>query len=213
MPTLSNGTVVPPDDGDVQISATGVAEMRALGASVDAQLGDRSRVGHTHDDRYYTESEMDGKLGGKVDTTDSRLSDARPPTAHTHRISDVDGLAAFTQDTGWLDVSADLLYGATGVLHVRRAGMHMHWRVRDLIPGTAHAFYWPPSGMVAPQAQQAFMPQATSNPSPFYLDSSGRLCRLITAPALTAGRWWEGLYLLPPGTAPIASPPGTVVPA
>lgn len=46
--TLPNGAVVPNESGNEIISATGVAEMRALGASVDAQLGDRSRVGHTH---------------------------------------------------------------------------------------------------------------------------------------------------------------------
>ncbi|WP_195540567.1 pyocin knob domain-containing protein [Eubacterium maltosivorans] len=33
---------------------------------------------HYHDDRYYTESEMNTKLAGKVDTTDSRLTNARP---------------------------------------------------------------------------------------------------------------------------------------
>lgn len=149
--TLPNGTVVPNESGNEIISATGVSEMRTLGASVDAQLGDRSRVGHTHswsqitskptnfspsthshpvsqvtglraeldqaaltaewaqlvnkptvfppvahthDDRYYTESETDQKLAGKVDTTDSRLSDARAPTEHTHAIASINGLQA-----------------------------------------------------------------------------------------------------------------------
>lgn len=46
--TLPNGTVVPNENGGEVISATGVAEMRALGASVDAQLGNRSLVGHAH---------------------------------------------------------------------------------------------------------------------------------------------------------------------
>lgn len=35
---------------------------------------------HTHDDRYYTESEVDAALAGKADAT------------HTHEISDVNGL-------------------------------------------------------------------------------------------------------------------------
>jgi hypothetical protein len=64
-----------------------------------------SLAGHTHDDRYYTETEMNTLLDGKqasgsyapatgiapsaitgtaVITTDSRLLDARTPTAHTH---------------------------------------------------------------------------------------------------------------------------------
>lgn len=33
---------------------------------------------HTHDDRYYTESEINSKLTEKVNSTDSRLSNARP---------------------------------------------------------------------------------------------------------------------------------------
>ena len=45
----------------------------------DARLSDaRTPKAHTHDDRYYTESEMNTKLAGKVDTTDSRLTNARP---------------------------------------------------------------------------------------------------------------------------------------
>ena len=64
-----------------------------------------SLASHNHDDRYYTETEMNTLLAGKqasgsyapatgiapsaitgtaVITTDSRLSDARTPTAHTH---------------------------------------------------------------------------------------------------------------------------------
>lgn len=68
---------------------------------------------HNHDDRYYTESEVDSALSNKADTTDvptktsdltndgadgtnvfvsnndSRLSDARTPTAHSHSTLDV----------------------------------------------------------------------------------------------------------------------------
>jgi hypothetical protein len=65
---------------------------------------------HTHDDRYYTETEADALLSGHAsdttgihgiaDTTalvltdDARLSDARAPTAHTHAIADTTGLQA-----------------------------------------------------------------------------------------------------------------------
>ena len=35
---------------------------------------------------------VDEQMGSKVDTTDPRLSDARPPTTHTHPITDVDGM-------------------------------------------------------------------------------------------------------------------------
>ena len=54
-----------------------------------------SLAGHTHDDRYYTETEMNTLLDGKqasgsyVVTTDSRLSDARTPTSHNHDASNI----------------------------------------------------------------------------------------------------------------------------
>jgi hypothetical protein len=68
-------------------------------------LDGKAAASHNHDDRYYTESEMNTLLAGKqasgsyapasgiapsaitgtaVITTDSRLSDARTPTTHTH---------------------------------------------------------------------------------------------------------------------------------
>ena len=85
------------------------ARYQASGSYVittDSRLSDaRTPVSHTHDDRYYTETEMNTLLAGKqaagsyapatgiapsaitgtaVVTTDSRLSDARTPTTHTH---------------------------------------------------------------------------------------------------------------------------------
>lgn len=114
-------------------------------------------------------------------------------------------------DTGWLDVSADLRLGATGVLHVRRVGMYVHWRLRDFTAGTAHAFYWPPAGLNAPSVPSSYPPQTPENPSPIFLDQSGRFTRPINAAPLAAGRWWEGTYLLPAGTPPLTSYPGEEV--
>lgn len=94
-PTLPNGAVVPQSDGDVSISSTGVAELRALGASVDAQLGNRALVGHTH-----AWGEVTGKpivfppgphRHGWADLDD--VPDAFPPDAHEHTIDDVAGLS------------------------------------------------------------------------------------------------------------------------
>jgi hypothetical protein len=84
--------------------ATGIAPSAITGTAVitsDSRLSDaRTPTTHTHDDRYYTESEMNTLLAGKqasgsyapatgiaataitgtaVITTDSRLSDARTP--------------------------------------------------------------------------------------------------------------------------------------
>lgn len=114
-------------------------------------------------------------------------------------------------DTGWLDVSSDLRLGATGVLHVRRVGLYVHWRLRDFTAGTAHAFYWPPAGLNAPSVPFSYPSQSPENSAPIFLDQAGRLTRPITAPALAGGRWWEGTYLLPVGTPPLSSPPGIEV--
>lgn len=41
---------------------------------IDSKLNGKSNTGHTHDDRYYTESEMNTKLAGKSDTTHSHAT-------------------------------------------------------------------------------------------------------------------------------------------
>ncbi len=82
---------------------------------------------HTHDDRYYTETEMNTLLAGKqasgsyapatgiapsaitgtaVITTDSRLSDARTPTAHTHDASSISGTA--TNNISFLSANSSI---------------------------------------------------------------------------------------------------------
>lgn len=45
--TLPNGAVVPNADGGEAISATGVAEMRTLGASLDSALADKASIAYT----------------------------------------------------------------------------------------------------------------------------------------------------------------------
>lgn len=45
------------------------------------------------DVRYYPRGQVDSLLGGKVSTSDPRLSDARTPTAHVHSMVDVTGLS------------------------------------------------------------------------------------------------------------------------
>jgi len=62
--TLANGTVVPV--GSDLIHTSGVQAQRNMGASIDAQLGNRALVGHTHDDRYFTEAEVTTLLAGKA---------------------------------------------------------------------------------------------------------------------------------------------------
>jgi hypothetical protein len=54
--------------------------------TLEAAIAGKSDSGHTHDDRYYTESEVDSKLSGKANAD------------HTHDISNVSGLQT-TLDT------------------------------------------------------------------------------------------------------------------
>lgn len=49
--------------------------------NLQSTLNSKSDVGHTHDDRYYTETEMNTKLNNKANST------------HTHNISDVSSLS------------------------------------------------------------------------------------------------------------------------
>lgn len=70
-----------------------LAEVATSGAYTDLDglpVLDFAPTVHTH-----AQSDVDGltdALGSKVDTDDSRLSDARTPVAHTHEIGDVTGL-------------------------------------------------------------------------------------------------------------------------
>lgn len=70
-------------------------DLSGLVQTTDPRLSDaRTPTAHDHDDRYYTEAEVDTALADKSDTghthgqyvenTDARLSDARTPTSHTH---------------------------------------------------------------------------------------------------------------------------------
>ena len=89
---------------------------------------------HTHDDRYYTESEIDSALNNKADTNDipsytsdlvndgadgnnpfvsdddSRLTNARTPTSHSHSISDVTNLQSTLTNKVNEDDLLDLIY-------------------------------------------------------------------------------------------------------
>lgn len=51
-----------------------IADNYSDNGTIKTALDNRSLVGHTHDDRYYTESEIDSKMDGKVNTNDEYAS-------------------------------------------------------------------------------------------------------------------------------------------
>ena len=96
----------------LSVQAGGTPSVRALGtASTEACAGDDARLSdartptsHTHDDRYYTESEIDNALSGKANSshnhddryyTESEIDTAltgKANASHTHAISNITGL-------------------------------------------------------------------------------------------------------------------------
>jgi len=88
--------------------------------TTDARLSDaRTPTAHTHDDRYYTESEVDTLLAGKqatgsyVLTTDARLSDARQPLTHQHTAAQISDFTAAVIAAAPPTVDASLLTQGT----------------------------------------------------------------------------------------------------
>lgn len=88
---------------------------------------------------------VDEQMGSKVDATDPRLSDARPPTKHTHEITDVDGLKAtidrLTVGTGQRDVRGLLAPGFEAkAITLSRVGPVVELAMDDLSAPTSDVF-------------------------------------------------------------------------
>ena len=73
---------------------------------IDTKLGGKSNTGHTHDDRYYTESEMDTKLNGKASSghTHSAATQSAAGLMSANDKKKLDGVAtganAYSHPTG-----------------------------------------------------------------------------------------------------------------
>lgn len=83
--SLSSSSINPVQNNVVKGALDGKANVQhnhtfATVVNLQSTLNSKSDVGHTHDDRYYTETEMDTKLNGKANSS------------HTHNIGDVTNL-------------------------------------------------------------------------------------------------------------------------
>ena len=97
-------------------------------------LAGKADTGHTHDDRYYTESEIDGKLSGKSDTShthdgryytesevDSKLS-GKANSSHTHTIAQVTNLQAMLDGKAPTSHNHSAANITSGTLPIARGG-------------------------------------------------------------------------------------------
>lgn len=134
------------------------------------------------------------QLAGKVDDTDPRLTNARPPTAHQHALGDVDGLtarlAALESQTGVRDITS-LLYptvvpaSPSGRVLISRDGNHVTISLDAIrLAGTGNVSMFSIPGGFRP-AHSIFM-LATVRPSDW--DST------FTAPmqGYSTGGFWLG---------------------
>lgn len=70
-----------------------------FGTIVTKNAGDYAAASHSHDDRYYTESEMNSKLGGKVDNTESGCNALMTKLTTTWTATPTDDTYFIRQDT------------------------------------------------------------------------------------------------------------------
>ncbi len=98
-----------------------IADVSGLSVALDGKqpAGSYAASVHNHDDRYYTETEVDTLLAGKqatgsyVLTTDARLSDARQPLTHQHVAANITDFTAAVIAAAPPTVDASLLTQGT----------------------------------------------------------------------------------------------------
>lgn len=85
--TVSQMKFVVDEDDMASNSATKIPTQQSVKAYVDSGLATKANVGHNHDDRYDTKTEITSKLSGKADV------------GHTHTVSDVDASGTASSTT------------------------------------------------------------------------------------------------------------------
>ena len=122
---------------------------------------DFSQIGHTHDDRYYTESEIDTKLIGKASASHSHRSFSK--------ISSNDNYVAYAKDVG-----------VRVVVSMRSNSSEGH----TYSVGTLPSGYRPPSKVAAPTTSIA---SSGDNFGWITVDTNGAI-KLILAKSTSGGR-------------------------
>ena len=169
---------------------------------LDAALAGKQPVGD------YASPGQVAAVGTRVDEVEETVGalDGRVETLEQSGGSP--GTGAEGIDTGWVNVSSDLINGTNATLHIRRVGPLVYWRFTNFRPGSADAFYTPPAWARASNdtgtTHGVYYPQSIPGEAQVEVLANGNLARPRSAGA-TAGTWWEsGYYVLPPG---VPAPP------
>lgn len=116
MPDMGRGIIAPANSDNI---GTGASEMRTLASTAATAI-----------------DAVAAEVGGKVDSNDPRLSDARTPLAHTHPVSDVTGLASrlteLERDTGPRVLNSLIPGYVSGDLILQRLGRNVYLTINEL---------------------------------------------------------------------------------
>ena len=144
-------------------------------SEVESKLSAKSNNGHTHDDRYYTEAEINSKLSGKSDTN------------HSHNLSTmINGLDSGTATPSDSDyyISQWAGGGTSNTSAVRRS----HSALWQYIKGKADSVYQPKGSYAA-----------SSHTHPYLPLSGGTVTGALTAPNLVASNYFTSPTMLGEG--------------
>lgn len=170
---VANLTAIPATSiSDGSISNTEFWYLNGVSSNIQTQLDGKASTSHNHDDRYYTETEMDVALSWKANTT------------HTHTTTEITNLASYT----WLDsryyteTEVDTaLSGKANSSHTHSASDIVSWTIDwDRLP-------WLSS------TKKGWVP-ATWTPSGKYLKDDG------TWDTPSWGGWWSSTWWSITGT-------------
>ena len=106
-----------------------------VSTQISNAIASKSDTGHTHDDRYYTESEIDTKLGGKSDTGHTHDYAAASHGNHVPATETANNAKFLRNDNSWQTVTPANI-GAAAASH----GTHVSYSTANpVVDGTASA--------------------------------------------------------------------------
>lgn len=138
------------NDGSIDTttySATGHSHSISDVTNLQSTLNGKASTSHTHDDRYYTETEINSLLGDKADASDlgavafsndyddlDNIPSSFTPSSHTHAISDVTNLqTSLDAKVNTSDIANNLTTTTSGKVLDARQGKALADLIGDAI--------------------------------------------------------------------------------